>query len=54
MVVQNVFGWLSFILGVLMIISFPSVRQYTPDKFSNLGIIAGIFLIVLGLFLIKS
>ena len=51
---KAIFGWGSIGLGLLMIISFPSVEKYTPDKFSHAGIILGIFLIALGIFLIKT
>jgi len=54
MVVAQIFGWLSVLLGALIVVAFPSVRQYTPDNMSNAGIILGIFFIVLGIFLIKS
>jgi len=54
MVMQKVFGWISVALGVLMIISFPSEEKYMPGKFANAGIVIGIFLIALGIFLIKS
>ncbi len=54
MVVQKVFGWISLVFGVLMIISFPSEKKFVPDYFTNAGIVIGIFLVALGIFLIKS
>jgi len=54
MVVQKIFGWISVVIGALMIISFPAEQKYMPDKFANAGIVIGIFLIALGIFLIKS
>ncbi len=54
MVMQKIFGWISVVIGVLMIISFPSETKFMPDKFANAGIVIGIFLIALGIFLIKS
>lgn len=54
MVARNIFGWVSVIMGVLFIISFPSVSKYMPDKFAHAGVLLGILLIALGIYLIKT
>jgi hypothetical protein len=54
MVIQRIIGWVSIVMGLLFIISFPSVNKYTPDKFAHAAVIIGIFLIALGIFLVKA
>jgi hypothetical protein len=51
--IKKIFGWISVIVGLLFIISFPSVRDYMPDEFANAGIVFGFFLVALGIFLIQ-
>jgi hypothetical protein len=54
MVIKKLFGWGSVILGLLFVISFPSADKYMPNKFAYAGVMIGIFLIALGIYLIQA
>ncbi len=53
MVLGKLIGWGCLIFGGLIIIVFPGVSQHQPDPMTKAGIIFGIFLVGLGLLLIK-
>jgi hypothetical protein len=55
MIIQRIFGWISIIVGLSFIILFPSSwSRFTPPKFTHAAILIGIFLIGLGIFLVKA
>jgi len=51
--VTKIIGAGSFLLGLLIVIGFPWVSQYQPEKMARGGVLIGILLIVIGIFLMK-
>jgi len=43
-----------FLLGLAIVIGFPYIKEYTPDAMTNAGIIFGLILIGIGLYLMKT
>jgi len=54
MVMEKIFGWVSIVFGLLLIILFPSVKNYMPDRFAHAGVLLGIFFVALGIYLIQA
>ena len=53
MVMLKLVGWGCLILGVLAIIAGPYTWHTTPPAMQKAGVVVGIFLVGLGLLLIK-
>jgi hypothetical protein len=51
---NQILGAGSFLLGLLIVIGFPSMTRYQPEGMGRAGIIIGLILIVVGLFLMKT
>jgi hypothetical protein len=54
MVVTKIIGGLLVIGGLLFVIVFPDIAVYQSKAFSKTGIIIGVFLILLGIYLLRS
>jgi len=46
-------GAITFIFGLLMVILFPSGRYYQPDRMALGGILLGLLLMAIGIYLIR-
>lgn len=51
---KKVIGAISLILGFLIVIKFPSIRDYQPEELAKTGVLIGIILIGIGLYLLKT
>lgn len=51
---NKIFGAASFLLGVLILIFFPDIKDYQPDEIGVAGIVIGFALIALGIYLLKT
>lgn len=51
---NKIFGILSFVSGILMVIFFPDIVRYQPEKIGATGVFIGFALIALGLYLLKT
>jgi len=51
---RKAIGAVSFFAGLLLIIAFPWIREYQEEKFSRAGVLLGIALVALGLYLMKT
>jgi hypothetical protein len=54
MMMNKIFGAISFLLGLLMILFFPDIRDYQPEAISFTGVVIGFGLIALGIYLLKT
>jgi hypothetical protein len=52
--IKKIFGAVSLVLGFLIIVGFPSIREYQPEAMSRAGVLIGIILIGIGLYLLKT
>jgi len=48
----KIIGGIIFVIGLLITILFPSIRDYQPDRFAATGIIFGFALMGVGILLI--
>jgi hypothetical protein len=53
-VLQKIVGAGMFLLGLAMVIGFPSMPEYTPDAMTNAAVIIGLILIGIGIYLMKT
>ncbi|MEM5853726.1 MAG: hypothetical protein QXG39_02665 [Candidatus Aenigmatarchaeota archaeon] len=51
---NKLLGVLSFVVGLIIVILFPDMRDYQPDAIAFTGVAFGIGLIVLGIYLLKT
>jgi len=51
-VLGKLVGGLAFIVGLSIILGFPWVSKFQPEKLSNAGILFGFILLAIGLYLI--
>ena len=51
--ITKIAGAASFAIGLLIVIGFPWVSQYQEEKLARAGVLLGLFLIAVGLFLMK-
>ncbi|MDI6798791.1 MAG: hypothetical protein QMD12_02225 [Candidatus Aenigmarchaeota archaeon] len=51
--VTKIIGAGSFLLGLLIVVGFPWIRTYQPESMARAGVLIGILLIVIGIFLMK-
>ncbi|MEM5879236.1 MAG: hypothetical protein QXU74_01960 [Candidatus Aenigmatarchaeota archaeon] len=51
---NKIFGVISFLLGLLVLIFFPDIKDYQPDQIGIAGIIIGFGLIAFGIYLLKT
>ncbi|MEM7821763.1 MAG: hypothetical protein QXX38_03065 [Candidatus Aenigmatarchaeota archaeon] len=51
---NKIIGACLFSVGLLIVIGFPDITRYQPESMGRAGIILGLVLIILGLFLMKS
>ncbi len=52
--IKKIVGVVSFIFGLLIIIKFPWISDYQTEKLGNAGILLGLLLIMIGLYLMKT
>jgi hypothetical protein len=52
--IKKIFGVVSLILGFLIIVGFPGIREYQPEEMARAGVAIGIILIGVGLYLLKT
>lgn len=43
-----------FLLGLAIIMVFPGISDYQPEKMGKAGILIGLILLILGLYLMKT
>lgn len=48
----KIIGGILFVIGLLIVIMFPSMRDYQPDRFAATGILFGMALMGVGILLI--
>jgi len=53
MVIMKIFGALSILAGIFFLVFFPDWKQFQPSSFTNTAIVIGIFLLLLGIYLIR-
>jgi Na+/H+ antiporter NhaB len=51
---QKIIGAGIFLLGLAIVIGFPYMKEYTPDAMTNAGVILGLILIGIGIYLMKT
>jgi len=51
--ITKIAGTASFVIGLLIVIGFPWVSQYQEARLARAGILLGLLLIAVGLFLMK-
>jgi hypothetical protein len=51
---SKILGAGSFLLGLLIIIHFPDITRYQPESMGRAGILIGLILIAIGLYLMKT
>ena len=51
---QKIFGGISFLIGVLMVIFFPDMLRYQPGSMAAGGVVIGFGLIAAGIYLMKT
>jgi len=51
---QKIFGAISFLVGVLIVILFPDLTRYQPASMAAAGVIVGFGLIGFGIYLMKT
>jgi len=49
---EKIFGVISFLLGVLIVILFPDMTRYQPASIAAAGVIVGFGLIAFGVYLL--
>jgi hypothetical protein len=52
--IKKIAGAVSLILGFLIIVNFPSIRDYQPEEIARTGVVIGIILVGIGLYLLKT
>jgi len=50
--ITKVIGGILFVIGLLFVILFPSMRDYQPDRFAFTGIVFGFILMAVGVLLL--
>ena len=53
MVVLKILGGLLILGGIFMVLLFPDWKEFMPDAMANTGILIGIILVLVGIYLIK-
>jgi len=53
MIVEKILGVISILAGFFFIFLFPDWTPFQPKSFTKTGIIIGIFLLLLGIYLIR-
>ncbi|MEM5829827.1 MAG: hypothetical protein QW040_03835 [Candidatus Aenigmatarchaeota archaeon] len=51
---NKILGAICFLGGILMLIFFPDIQDYQPEKMGFTGIVIAFGLIVFGLYLLKT
>jgi hypothetical protein len=51
---NKIVGGGTFLLGLLIVICFPSIIRYQPEGMGRAGIVIGLILIAVGLLLMKT
>jgi hypothetical protein len=51
---NKIFGAISFLLGILLVIFFPDIIDYQPEEIGVTGIFIGFGLIAFGIYLLKT
>jgi len=51
MVIEKILGVLSILGGIFFLFFFPDWKQFQPDFFTKTGILIGILLLLLGIYL---
>jgi len=51
---SQIIGAGCFVAGLLIVIGFPDISEYQPESMSRFGVIIGIGLMILGLYLMKT
>lgn len=52
--VKQIIGAVSFFVGLLIVIGFPWIKDYQPEEMAKAGIVIGIALIAIGIYLMKT
>jgi hypothetical protein len=52
--IGKIIGAVSFLAGLLFIVGFPWILPYQSKKMSRIGILIGIILICMGIYLMKT
>lgn len=52
--IKKILGAISFFTGLLIIIGFPWIRDYQPEEMARAGILIGVILVAIGLYLMKT
>lgn len=53
MVIEKILGAISILAGIFFLFFFPDWKQFQPEFFTKTGIVIGIFLLLLGIYLIR-
>ncbi|MEM5836717.1 MAG: hypothetical protein QW451_00760 [Candidatus Aenigmatarchaeota archaeon] len=51
---SKILGILSFVSGILIVMLFPDIVRYQPEKMGVTGVFIGFALIAFGLYLLKT
>jgi hypothetical protein len=51
--IRQILGAISFFVGLLIVIGFPFIRDYQPEALGRAGILIGIILIGIGIYLMR-
>jgi len=52
--IRKIAGVVSFLVGLLIIIGFPWSKNYQPEQMARTGVLVGIVLLGLGIYLMKT
>jgi len=50
----KIIGGVSFAIGLLLVVAFPTGRYYQPDRFAMSGVLIGLGLMAIGIYLISQ
>lgn len=52
--IRQLLGAVSFFIGLLIVIGFPFMKDYQPESMGRAGVVLGIALVGIGIYLMKT